>query len=307
MESLGLGDIDYESRVVDEVALRGATDEEAFAKESFEVLKEMLQSVTVVACLEWLDHEYKPRTLARNEAILAGLMVRCMKLHHGLLQSCSPQRAELLNFFQRGVTETAVNLRYLLEHGTEELFEAFVRDALVLDKQLHERIQEEIAGREGDELLPIEERMLAGIKHSFDAAGVEMGEIDANARRGWSKGGVWGRYQALGIPELYSPIFGVQSHYVHGSWHDLYAYHLTPLADGRFKPALEWGAIRPQPLLAAVDVLADASTRYLRHVAPESPDRDTVEDRISFCAEKARLITELHERFLSEHHDLPAS
>jgi hypothetical protein len=308
MESLGLGDIDYESKVVDETALTEATDEEAFARESFEVLKELLQSVTVVACLQWLDEEFKPRTLTRNEAILAGLMVRCMKLHHGLLQSCSPQRAELLNFFQRGVTETAVNLRFLLEHGNDELFESFVRDALVVDKKLHERIQDEVSARDGDELLPIEERMLAGIRRSFEAAGVEMEDIDAGARQGgWSPGGVWGRYKALGIAELYNPTFGVQSHYVHGSWHDLYAYHLTPLADGHFRPALEWGVIRPQPLLAAVDVLADASTRYLRHVAPESPDRETVEDRIAFCAQKARRIAELHEEFLSGRQDLPAA
>jgi hypothetical protein len=307
VDSLGLGDIDYESKVVDEAALKAATEEEPFAKESFEVLKELLQSVTVVACLEWLDQDHKPRTLTRNEAILAGLMVRSMKLHHGLLQCCSPQRAELLNFFQRGVTETAVNLRYLLEHSTDELFEAFVRDALILDKQLYERIQEEIARRGGDELLPIEERMLAGIKRSFEVAGVDLDEIDAKARRGWSKGGVWGRYEALGIPELYSPTFGVQSHYVHGSWRDLYAYHLSALPDGRFQPALEWGVIRPQPLLAAVDVLADASSRYLRHVASESPDRETVEDRIDFCAQKARLITGLHEQFLSGHQDLPAA
>lgn len=306
MESLGLGDIDYESRVVDEQLLAAANDEEPFARESFEVLKELLQSVTVVACLQWLDDDFKPRSLTRNEAILAGLMVRCMKLHHGLLQSCSPQRAELLNFFERGVTETAVNLRYLLEHGTDQLFEAFVRHSLRLDKELYERILAGVEGRGDSELLPIEKRMLDGIKRSFEAAGIELDSIDANDRSPWSKGGVYGRFKALGIPELYNPTFGVQSHYVHGSWHDLYAYHLT-VDEGRFQPALEWGVIRPQPLLGAVDVLADASTRYLLHVAPLSQDRETVENRIGFCAEKARLIIRLHEQYLSGEPDLPAA
>jgi len=76
MESLGLGGIDYDSRIVDEEALAAASDEEPFDRESFEVLKELLQSVTVVACLQWLDENGKPRSLTRDEAILAGLMVR---------------------------------------------------------------------------------------------------------------------------------------------------------------------------------------------------------------------------------------
>jgi len=306
MESLGLGDIDYDSRIVDEEALAAASDEEPFDRESFEVLKELLQSVTVVACLQWLDENGKPRSLTRDEAILAGLMVRCMKLHHGLLQSCSPQRAELLNFFERGVTETAVNLRYLLEHGAPEVFDAFVRYSLRLDKELYEHINEAIAERDG-QLLPIEERMLDGIKRSFEAAGVELESVDANDRTNWSKGGVYGRFKALGLTGLYSPSFGVQSHYVHGNWHDLYAYQLMVQPDGRFLPDLRWGAIRPQPLLAAVDVLADASTRYLTHVAKPSPDRDTLEDRIAFCAQKSRLITQLHERFLADQPSLPAT
>ncbi len=50
-------------------------------------------------------------------------MVRCMKLQFGLLSAASEQKMELLNLSVRSVVETAVNLRYLLEFGTPEMFE----------------------------------------------------------------------------------------------------------------------------------------------------------------------------------------
>ncbi len=45
MDALDLGSLDYRSRVVDEAALAAATSEEPFAREAFECLKELAQSV----------------------------------------------------------------------------------------------------------------------------------------------------------------------------------------------------------------------------------------------------------------------
>jgi hypothetical protein len=302
---LGLEGVSYSSRVVDEDALKAATDEEAFTFEAFDALKELAQSVAVIAGLDRLDDQGNSRSLTRNEAILAGLVVRCMKLQEGL-QSCDPQRIELLHFFERPLTESAVNLRYLLEHGSPELFDSYVRSSLRLDKELHDRITTAVAAR-GGIVQPIEHRMLEGVEKSFETAGVELDSVDADDRRPWSPRGMYGRFEAVGLAEFYNPSFGSQSHYTHGTWHDLYAYHLSVQPDGGFLPELRWGVVRPWPLLAAIDVLADASTRYLDDLKRPGTGRDTLADRIGFCAQKGRQITQLHEAFVQRGQSFPSS
>ncbi len=200
-------------------------------------------------------------------------------------------------FLLRGATETAVNLRYLLQQGTPEVFEAFVRSSLRLDKRLHDRIQAKVAAR-GGMVLPMEHSMLAGIERAFKVAGVDLGDVDADDRSAWSKRGAFGRFEAVGLKDRYSPYFGVQRSYVHGNWHELYDHNLTVQPDGGFLPDLSFEEeLQPQPLLAGVDVLADAAARYLGAAAPPSIHRETLEDRIGFCAEKAQLIARAWERF----------
>jgi hypothetical protein len=293
--TLGLDQFNYQSRLVDSAALAAATEEEIFNRESYDLLVELLQSVVLVAGLQRADADGGPRPLTRNEAILAGLMVRCMKLQRGSIEVCQPQRMELLIFFQRGITEAAVNLAYLIDHGTPEIFDAFVRHSLRVDRGLYDEILESVEGS-GVEL-PIEERMLAGIRNSFEKAGIDIDTVRADERGSWSPRGVYGRFEAVGYKQLYRAYYETQSHSIHGNWHDLLIYHLDDVPDG-FQPQLEFHGIRPQPLLGAVEILADASVRYLRDVAPDSEERTVLEDRLWLCHKKAREIHSLHEGFL---------
>jgi hypothetical protein len=296
MEPRGLEDCSYSSRVVDDQALARATNEEPFAREAVAVLEELLQSVTLVARIRRVDQDGQPRTLSRNEAILAGQMVRLAKLHHGLLQYCAPPRMELFSFVLRGAIETAVNLRYLLEHATPEVYDAYVRDSLRLYKKNHDRVSEEVRAR-GGALMPMEHWMLEGIERAFGAAGVEIDSVDGNEAPGWTKGGARGRFKALGLEDLYAPSFGVQSNYVHGAWQEVYEHHLIEQPDGSFVPRPDFQGLAPAPIIMAVDVLAGASVDYLRATASPSDDRDVLEDRINFCGQKGRTIREAYRRF----------
>jgi hypothetical protein len=204
IEPRGLEVCDYSSRVVDEQALAHAGSEEPFAREALAVLEELLQSVKLIARVRRVDDKGQPRALGRNEAVLAGQMLRLAKLHEGLLQFCQPPRMELFGFLLRGAIETAVNLRYLLEHGSPNVYDAFVRDSLRLDKKLHDRINAKAKAR-GGMVMPMEYGMLEGIEEAFRIAAVDLGSVDANARAGWTKGGAYGRFKALGLEELYAP------------------------------------------------------------------------------------------------------
>jgi hypothetical protein len=101
MEPRGLEDCNCSSRVVDDRALVRATDGEPFAQEAVAVLEELLQSVTLVARIPRVDQDGQPGTLSRNEAILAGQLVRLAKLHRGLLQFCSPPNQRPLALLER--------------------------------------------------------------------------------------------------------------------------------------------------------------------------------------------------------------
>jgi hypothetical protein len=296
MEPRGLEDCSYSSQVVDDQALARATNEEPFAREALAVLEELLQSVTLVARVRRVDQDSQPRTLSRNEAILAGQMIRLAKLHYGLLQHCSPPRMELFSFLLRGAIETAVNLRYLLKHGTPEVYDAYVRDSLRLYKKNHDRVMEEIRAR-GGTVMPMEHWMLEGIERAFRVARVELDSVDGNEPRGWTKRGARGRFKALGLEDWYAPSFGVQSNYVHGAWQELYEHHLIVQPDGGFVPRPDFEGLAPQPIIMAIEVLGGASVDYLRAAAPPSDDRDVLEDRINFCGEKGQTIREAYRCF----------
>jgi hypothetical protein len=296
MEPNGLEDCAYSSRVVDDDALARAASDEPFAHEAVAVLKELLQSVTLVARVRRGDQEGEPRSLSRNEAILAGQMVRLAKLHQGLLEYCSPPRMELFAFVLRGAVETAVNLRYLLEHGSPDVFDAYVQDSLRLDKQLHDRINETVKARSGA-VMPMEYGLLEGIERAFRTAGVALDGVSAKSRAAWTEGGIKGRFTALGLERLYASYFAVQSNYVHGAWQELYEHHLTMRPDGGFLPRPEFEDLAVPPLLMATDVLAGAAVDYLRAVVPPLDDRRVLEDRIAFCGQKRQTIHESYRRF----------
>ncbi|ADB53600.1 hypothetical protein Cwoe_5192 [Conexibacter woesei DSM 14684] len=204
---------------------------------------------------------------------------------------------ELFAFVLRGAIETAINLRYLITHGSDATYEAFVRHSLKLEKQLRDRVVAAIEER-GGVVMPMEHGMLEGIEAAFRTAEVEPEDVDPVSRAPWSKGGAFGRFKALGVEDLYGPYFGVQSSYVHGAWQELVQHHLEVQPDGRFLPRATFDeGLAVAPLLIAVDVLGGATVDYLRAAAPPTRDRDVLEGRIDVCGENASAIRAAYRRF----------
>jgi hypothetical protein len=202
-------------------------------------------------------------------------MVRLAKLNRGLLRLCDPPQMELFGFVLRGAIETAVNLRYLIEQADAATYDAFVRDSLRLEKELHDRIKAKVEAR-GGMVMPMEHGMLVSV-------GARVGSMDGS--RLW----VW-----KGCMEQ---LFGVHSNYAHGAWQELYEHHLVALEDGSFLPQPASEGLSASPLFVAVDVIASASVSYLRASAPECMDRDILEGRISICGDNAVRIRHIYRRF----------
>lgn len=119
---------------------------------------------------------------------------------------------ELLNLFIRPLIESAVNIRFLIEHGTPEVFDDFVRYSFRTERRLRERIQAHTA-EAGGVASPIQNRILNSISRTFDQRGPGSG--------GTLDGGLANEdprsVRTSGLNDHYLFQFAVQSHYMHGT------------------------------------------------------------------------------------------
>ena len=106
-----------------------------------------------------------------DEAVVGGNTVRIAKLGKAVLQTTHDHQAELFWPISRMFVETVINLRYLVKHGTKELFEQYRHDSLRHEVELEGLIKRNI--EEQGEALPIEVRMLRSIELAFKKSGVQ--------------------------------------------------------------------------------------------------------------------------------------
>lgn len=233
------------------------------------------------------------RKWTRNQAIIGGLLVRSYKLTSALLDQTCQHRRETTVVLGRLAYECMINILYLVEHGTEELFQAYVVDALRHEKQLRDRITINIAARSGV-VLPIEERMLRSIDSTFAVSGLKPEDVTKQAAKPWKQVDLFQRANKVGLGDSYLGFFGGPSHHVHGSWFDLLEYHLNADDDG-FTPKLAWHPPRPQVLLALCKVGIHILQNYLQHSVGD--DAEGVLKHLDDLRERVGLVDVAHERY----------
>src|SRR5262245_4864704 len=235
------------------------------------------------------------RKWTRNQAIIGGLLVRSYKLTSALLDQTCQHRRETTFVLGRLAYECMINVLYLVEHGTEELFQAYVVDALRHERKLQDRITTNIAHRSGI-VLPIEERMLRSIDKTFSVSGLKPEDVTKQAAKPWKDVDLFQRADKVGLGDSYLGFFGGPSHHVHGSWFDLIEYHLNHDGDG-FTPELAWHPPRPQVLLALCKVGIHTLQTYLQHFVGDEA-QGVLED-LEDLGERIGLVDVAHERYLS--------
>ena len=174
---------------VDDQALKICRDEGEFGALSFGLLKEATGLMQAVGgYLSVIRGRYQ---LTRDEAVCAGLVVRMFKLMMSIVKlSSGMEHGETVRVLSRCVLESSVDLRYLLQEYSEELFDQFVVVGLRGERLLYEAITANIQGREGG-MLAIEGRMLASIEATCANSGVSIERVRSNA-------GNWGGDIGLG-------------------------------------------------------------------------------------------------------------
>lgn len=289
-----LEDIDLNKTKVDPEEIKKFGSEGEFMNLAVELLKELGTLSAICSCTYKLDEENKPRKWTRNEAIVGGLMVRLNKLQIGFLDQICQKRLEIAMIIFRCIAETLINIRYLLEKNSDELADKFIEYSLREEKRLLNKINKNI-GMRGSEL-PIEKRMKKSILRSFKTSDFKLEDVKEERFDSWEKT-IRERAKRVGMIEIYSALFSLPSHDVHGNWQDLISNHLE-FENGEFSPNTNWKMPRPQPIFAICVLSAEINKIYMEKMMPSCPDRNKIISLLSDVYSRARLADKLHEEFL---------
>ena len=293
-KALTLEDFEFKPVQYDREKLLRVNNEKEFIHISIELFKELAQFIAILGCLYKTDENGSPRLWTRDEAILGGLMIRCVKLMHGLLDNVCKNRMELANIYVRCLGETIINLKYLINFGTADLCKEFVAFSLRTEKKLLDEIENNINER-GYEL-PIEARMKKSIISSFEKSGIIPNDIDASERSIWG-GNIYQRFKKLGLEKAYLGIIGLQSHFVHGNWQEVLRYHLN-YEDGFYSPNPDWETPSPQPILSLGVILGETAIEYIDMFTIDSSDKESIKEMLCDLINRIYEVDSLHELYL---------
>jgi Family of unknown function (DUF5677) len=283
---------DIDAVAVDDDAIAAYTSEDEFNSLTVELLKEAGSFVCVAASLLPADK----KRWSRDQAIYGGHLVRLYKLLSALLDQICQKRRETTFILSRLAFEGIVNLAYLIEYGSPELFDEYIRYSLRQEKRLYDRITANIAARGGSRL-PIEDRMLSSISKAAAKSGFAIADLSPNEPKSWGKKNLRERAQAVGLEVMYLAAFGGGSQSIHGNWMDLLEYHLDQEGDG-FIPSLEWHRPKPQIGLAIAQMTVDVVWRFLRFVGAIK-EVQGLDDRLRDLEGRIKRANIGHERFLT--------
>lgn len=290
-----LDDFEFLEIQVDPAEIERWESEDSFIDRGIDLFREVAKIGAILSCI------MPPRPVDgmgywnREQAIFGGLLIRLSKLQHGFMILTCKNCREVARLVFRSVFETAVNLLYLAERGSPELYERFVRYSLWTDKKLLARVDLNVH-RRGYEL-PIEKRIVTSVETLFRKSGVDISSITDEDKRSWA-GSLYDRAEAVGYGEMYLATFSLTSHEVHGNWGDLVEHHLESSPDG-FLPETRYSPARTYEILAAGLLSAESYERYARRSVSRSEDRELLLRRLGIYKERLALLSNLFEVFVT--------
>ena len=230
---------------------------------------------------------------ARDEAILCALAVRIVKLTRRLVAETYEHRAELQLLLDREIFVSTAAMAYLLRGGGDR-FEAFVRDGLRADRAVWRHLDGNRELRDG-EVLPMEQRMRERLARSFELAGLDPDEPEAD-ESGWPS--LDEQLAAIGEPDAHR-MHQLGADSIHGFWNELHTHHLRAglKGVGDLEPRLEWTAAQVQPLTAVAIQASRVMAAWSRRIGHETAE--AFRDKFLDIAGRAALVDRFHEEYLA--------
>lgn len=173
----------------------------------------------------------------KRQAVVVGHMVRLTKLFDGFYLHVAKRQLELAGVMLRLISETEIRLSYLLTKATPHSYKSFILASYRADRESLADLEAKAKARK---LMPIEKRIRGSILRHLRRDGITRTKLMQN--RVWELDGknVRELLRDLGRQDYYSYSFGSSSRWVHGSWQELYHYHLHKVGN-RFLPRLDYG------------------------------------------------------------------
>lgn len=257
-----------------------------------ELLKNTIECLWFVLYLKYFDKEEHLR-LDREEAVVAGNLVRLIKLNTSFLQNICEFKLEIALIINRCIAETGINLKYLLMQTEPNVRRNYIKYSLITEKELWNTIKENIKSN-SDEVLNIEKRMQHSIKNSFKSSDFDLDEVNKSSK--WKS--IKSRADELLNEQFYKVFYGVCSHSIHGNWQDVLSYNLT-VFDDKFKVQTEWNKPKPQLMDFAIFQNLDILKTYIEYELENYDEVNLLMENYTSLFEYYKILCEQSESFFS--------
>lgn len=230
---------------------------------------------------------------AQPKAIIVGHMVRLTKLYEGALIHISERQVELARIFFRLIFETAIKMEYLIK-AKEPTFRNFILDSYRPELEMLQEL--EVKGN--SQLKPIEKRITQSIESRTAKEGISESELTSHKQRGIDGKNFRQLCEELGDDGiLYLYGYRESSHYVHGDWQDIQAYHLTK-EGAHYVPSLSFNDSDPRLACPLTQICLDILLAYLEW--NKSDPHGVMTPVIAKLRELNTSLDEEHESWLGE-------
>lgn len=275
-----------------EVELDKFSNESEFMDACVELHKDTIAILWILVEAEYCENEKIPKEITKEQAVIAGNIIRLIKLNTSFLQNTCENKLEICYILNRCLAETGINLIYLLQNREPNVSRNYIKNSLITEKELWNTIIENIKNREG-KIQPIEERMQKSIQRSFDESDFEIDEVSRSSK--WKS--IAARAQAIDFDAIYDIVYGIASHSIHGNWQDILANNLTKTETG-FKVKFDWNKLRPQIVDGAILINLEVAKSFAKVMTPKDDLLNLLKAKIEELYKYLLLITDKHEKYL---------
>lgn len=212
---------------IDRAALQASTDFGDFEEKSLEMIARAGQlSELLIEAVQRHNADTKS-ALEPDEAVIGGLLVRCLKLTRAIFESAQSEESEAYATLSRCLAETTITLRWLVAKSDPAIYRRFRADSLARWRVFLDETggddEDAVARTMRDKIEDYAEAELSSGDLSWDDVPKKPNSWGPSARQ---------QFEDLDQAWIYDVLFAPHSSYVHPSWHEIRAFHVSPREKG---------------------------------------------------------------------------
>lgn len=262
-------------------------DESKFMDAYVELLKQTIKILTLIISHRYFEgKENNPIKINRDKAIVGGNLARLIKLNTSFLENVCNEKMEICQILNRCIVETSINLLYMTKDRTENVFNNYIKNSLINEKQMFNIITQNVNNNNGEES-EIEKRMLKSIEETFSQSGFKIDEINNSSK--WKS--LKERTDGVARSQLYKIFYSMGSHSVHGNWEDIVMFNLKKKSDG-FELNLKWCKPRPQIMDLIIEMNLLVTESFV--------EKECLKESKSFI-EKTNMLKDYQNNLINQH------